>query len=73
MESKIQHELVCEAEIDLTCRENRLVVAKGEGDGGGMDWECGISRCKLLYIEWLKNQDSIVKYRKLYSISCDKL
>ena len=28
--------------------ENRLVVAKGEGGVGGMDWEIGISRCKLL-------------------------
>ena len=33
--------------------ENRLVVAKGEGDGGGKDWEFGISRCKLLYVEWI--------------------
>ena len=23
--------------------------------GGGMDWEFGISRCKLLYIEWINN------------------
>ena len=35
--------------------ENRL-VAKGEGVGGGMDWEFGISRCKLLYIEWINNK-----------------
>ena len=34
--------------------ENRLVVAKGEG--GGKDWEFGISRCKLLYIEWINNK-----------------
>ena len=33
--------------------ENRLVVAKGEGVGGGMEREVGISRCKLLYIEWI--------------------
>ena len=32
------------------------MIAKEEGDGGGMDWECGISRCKLLYIEWIKNK-----------------
>ena len=31
-----------------THRENRLVVAKGRVRGG-MDWEFGISRCKLLY------------------------
>ena len=26
------------------------------GDGGGMDWEFGINRCKLLYIEWINNE-----------------
>ena len=24
--------------------------------GGGMDWEYGISRCKLLYIKWINNR-----------------
>ena len=24
--------------------------------GGGMDWEFGVSRCKLLHIEWIKNK-----------------
>ena len=27
------------------------MVAKWSGDGGGMHWEVGISRCKVLYIE----------------------
>ena len=36
--------------------ENRLVVANREGVGGGMDWEFGISRCKLLYKEWTNNK-----------------
>ena len=34
-------------------------MVAGEGRGGrgeGMDWEFGISRCKLLYIEWIKNK-----------------
>ena len=35
----------------LTDIENRLVVAKGEGRRGGMEWEFGVHRCKLLYIE----------------------
>ena len=25
----------------------------GRGPEGGMDWEFGISRCKLLYIRWI--------------------
>ena len=36
--------------------ENRLVVAKGEGVGGGMELEAGVSRCKLLYIGWINNK-----------------
>ena len=36
--------------------ENRLVVAKREGVGGGVEWEVGVSRRKLLYIEWINNK-----------------
>ena len=32
------------------------MVAKREGVGGGRDREFGISRCKLLYIEWINNK-----------------
>ena len=32
------------------------MVAKGEGVGGGMEWEVGVSRCKLLYIGWINNK-----------------
>ena len=35
--------------------------------GGGMDWEFGISRCKLLYIGWINN-----KALPYSIISCDK-
>ena len=43
----LHNELIYETETDI---ENRLMVAI-EGSGGGRDWEFGISRCKLLYIE----------------------
>ena len=39
--------------------EDRLVVAKGEGEvgeGSGMDWESGVNRCKLLPLEWISNE-----------------
>ena len=36
--------------------ENRLVVAKGEGVGGEMEREVGVSRCKLLYTGWISNK-----------------
>ena len=32
------------------------MVAKEEGVGGGMEWEVGVSRCKLLYMEWINNK-----------------
>ena len=36
--------------------ENRLVVTKREEIGGGMEWEVGVSRCKLLYIGWINSK-----------------
>ena len=36
----------------------------GGGGAGGKDWKFGISRGKLLLIEWIN--------KELYSISCDK-
>ena len=35
--------------------ENRLVLAK-VGGGSGIDWEFGVSRCKLLHLEWISNE-----------------
>ena len=35
--------------------ENRLVVAKGEERGSGMDGVFGAGRCKLLHLEWISN------------------
>ena len=32
------------------------MVAKGEGVGGGMEWEAGVSRCNLLCMEWINNK-----------------
>ena len=32
------------------------MVAKGEELGGGMEWELGVSRCRLLYMEWINNK-----------------
>ena len=46
------------------------MVAKGEGVGGGMEWEAGVSRCKLLYMKWINNKVllySTGNYIQLYS------
>ena len=40
----------------LTDTENRLMVAKGERDEGGKDWECGMSRCNVLHAGWINNK-----------------
>ena len=54
MESKIWHKWTYLWNRNrLRGIENRHVVAKGKEGGGGKDWELGISRCKLLYIEWI--------------------
>ena len=31
-------------------------LSRERGCGKGMDWEFGVSRCKLLYIEWIDNK-----------------
>ena len=57
----------------ITNIENRLVVAKGVGVGGRMEWEDEINRCKplLIYREWINNK--VLPYnRELSSISCNK-
>ena len=36
--------------------ENQLVVAKEERGGSGVDWEFGVSRCKVLHLEWINNK-----------------
>ena len=57
MESKIWHKWTCLWNKNrLTDIENRLLVPKRDGGGGGKDWEFGTSRCKLLYIGWINNK-----------------
>ena len=36
--------------------ENRLVVAKAEWGGGWMDREFGVTRCRLLHLEWISSE-----------------
>ena len=37
-------------------KENRLAVAKWEGVGRVVEWEVGVSRCKLLYPKGINNK-----------------
>ena len=34
----------------------QICGCQGEGGRSGMDREFGVSRCKLLYLEWISNQ-----------------
>ena len=36
--------------------ETIYCLAQGEGVGGWMEWEVGVSRCKLLCIEWINTK-----------------
>ena len=40
----------------LTDIEERLVVAKEGGGGSGIDWDFGISTCKLLHLVWITSE-----------------
>ena len=40
----------------LTDIQNRLVVARAIREGRGMDWKVGVSKCKLLHLEWINNK-----------------
>ena len=48
------NELIYEAETDPQTLETDWWLPKGRG-GGGLDWEFGVSRCKLSYIERINN------------------
>ena len=52
--------------------QDRLKPFQDRGDGGGKDWEFGVSRCKLLDIGWVNNKVLLYSTGKLNSISSDK-
>ena len=48
--------------------ENRLMVAKGERGRKGMEWEFGISRCKLVYTRWINNKVLLYSTGSIFNI-----
>ena len=49
------------AQINLPMKQNhaketKLVISQVERAGGGVEWEVGVSKCKLLYTEWINNK-----------------
>ena len=49
--------------------ENRLVIAKGEGEGVGWTGNLGVNRCKLLHLEWISNEILLYNTGKLYLVT----
>ena len=39
-----------------------------KGFGGGMEWEIGVSRCKLLHTEWINNRSYCITQRTILNI-----
>jgi len=55
VESKIQHSVSMKQKQTHRYRE-QICGSKGERSREEKDWEFGISRYKLLYIEWIDNK-----------------
>ena len=49
-------------------RENIGGSQGGTGSGGGMDWEFGISRYKLVYIEGINNRSYCIAQGTIFDI-----
>ena len=52
----------------FTDPENRLLVSKKERIREGTEWEAGVSRCKLLYTEWINNRSYYIAQRTIFNI-----
>ena len=49
------NEPIYKTETDSQTQRTDWWLPRGRS-GGGMEWEFGISRCKLLYIGWINNK-----------------
>ena len=56
MDSKIQHKLTFMKQKQIHKHREQTCGCQGGWGRRGMEWEFGISRCKLLYIEWINNK-----------------
>ena len=49
-------------------QREQTVAAMVDGVGGRIDWETGVSRFKLLYIEWINKQVLLYSQGTIFSI-----
>ena len=65
------NEPIYKTEMDSQTWRADLWLPKGEGRGGGMDWECKVSRCEQLYLGWinkkvlLKSTGNYIQYPRI--------
>ena len=55
-------------QIENHGHRERTGGCQGGGGQGGMEWEAGVSRCKLLYIEWINNKVLRIAQRTIFNI-----
>ena len=69
------NEHVHETETEVgTQRTNKRVVAQGEELGGGVEWEDGVSKCQLSYLEGISDKpplSSTENYSPGPTINCN--
>ena len=50
------NQLIYETETDSQTQRTDSWLSRVSGGGRGMEWEFGVSRCKLVYVEWINNK-----------------
>ena len=51
-----RNELISETETDSQIQRTDLWLSREERDGRRISWGFGVSRCKLVYREWINNK-----------------
>ena len=73
------NEIIYESKTDSQTQRPDLWLPRRKGQGAGMDWESGISRCTLVYTEWINNKFLLcstgryIQYIALVTQSCPAL
>ena len=64
-------EMNLSAEQKQTHKHRKQTCCQGGGGGGRMDWEFGLSKCKLLHLEWISH--GVLLYSTAnYPITCGR-
>ena len=62
------NDIIYETESDPQIQRTDLTVAKGECSGEGKGWEFGISRYKLLHVEWIDSRSYCGAHGNVFNI-----